>query len=146
MQPQIAMNLHAVCLAVAGSFLFGLIWHTVLFGKLWARLMKMPVDHKPSNSAMTQSMLIGIVGTFLMAFVMQHTLDIWRPSVWGVGMDQPYYYYGFMNGFFVWLGFFLPMQLSAVAWEGRCWKLFALNNAYHFLNLQLISMILAYWH
>jgi hypothetical protein len=39
----------------------------------------------------------------------------------------------------------VPLLLGAIAWEGKSWTLFGINAAYHFLNLQIIAMILAYW-
>jgi hypothetical protein len=59
--------------------------------------------------------------------------------------DARPYGYGFFNGFFAWIGFFVPMLLGTVAWEGRTWGLFGLNAANHFLTLQIIAMILACW-
>jgi hypothetical protein len=53
--------------------------------------------------------------------------------------------FGFMGGFFTWLGFFLPQDLSRMAWENKSGKLFAINTAYHFLALQIVAMILSYW-
>ena len=77
--------------------------------------------------------------------MLAHIVDVWRPSVWKAGADQAAFVYGFFGGFFIWLGFHVPMLLSQVAWEGRSWKLFGLNAAYHFLNLQLAATILAHW-
>jgi hypothetical protein len=61
-----------------------------------------------------------------------------------MGADSPGYVYGFLTGLFTWIGFYVPMLLSAVAWEGKGWALFGINAAYAFLNLQLIAMIIAY--
>jgi len=145
MHPQIHINLIAVLVAVVASFLFGWLWHGPLFGKTWARLMKMRMDRKPDAISMFRSMGLTLLGTFLTAYVLAHATEVWRPSVWGVGTDGPFYVYGFFAGFFVWLGYFVPVQLGAVAWEGRSWSLFALNAAYHLVNLQIIAMIVAGW-
>lgn len=37
------------------------------------------------------------------------------------------------------------MLLGSVAWEGKSWGLFGINVGYHFVNLQIIGMILAHW-
>jgi hypothetical protein len=110
------------------------------------KLMNIPKDTKLSASMMMKSMAIGLIGTFLMVHVMVHTTNIWRASVWSAGVDMEWYIYGCYSGFYTWLGFFLPMGLSSVAWEGRSWKLFGLNMAYSFFNLQIIAMIVAYMH
>ena len=145
MYPQIHINFIAVIAAVVVSFLFGWLWYGPLFGKTWAKLMKMRMDHKPDPKVMMRGMGLTLLGTFLMAYVLAHAIEVWRPSVWGVGADGPSYLYGFFSGFFTWIGYFIPMLLGTVAWEGKSWSLFGLNAAYHLLNLQIIAMILAYW-
>ena len=145
MQPAITINFAAIAIAVIASFIFGWLWYGPLFGKTWGRLMGMPMDAKPDSKVMLRGMVLTLVGVFLTAYVLVHTTNVWRPSAWGVGKDLADAVYGFFSGFFTWLGFYIPMLLSQVAWEGRSWKLFALNAAYHFLNLQLIAMIVAHW-
>jgi len=142
---QIHVNYPAVAGAVVASFVFAWLWHGPLFGKRWAALMNLPADLKPEPKMMLRSMGLQLLGTFLTAYVLVFTGEVWRPSVWGTGADQPSYFYGFFNAFWIWLGFFVPMLLGAVAWENRPWKLFGLNAAYNFINLQIIAMILAYW-
>lgn len=145
MQPQLHISLIAIVVAVVVSFLFGWLYHGPLFGKKWAQLMKMPMDHKPDTKFMLRSMALTILGTFLTTYVLAHSVEVWRPSVWGVGADGPSYLYGFFSGFFTWIGFYVPLLLGAVAWEGKSWSLFGLNAGYHFVNLQIIRMILAHW-
>ncbi len=145
MQPQIHLNWIAIIVAVVASFFFGWFWHGPLFGKKWAKLMKMKMSKKPSTKFMMRSMGLTILGTFLTTYVLAHSVEVWRPSTWGAGTDGPFYIYGFCSGFFVWLGYFVAMQLHNVAWEGRGWGVFTLNSAFHLLNLQIIGMILAYW-
>lgn len=139
------MNYLAVAAAVVASFLFGWLWYGPLFGKKWASLMNMPADRKPEPGVMLRGMALMILGTFLTAWVLVYIVEVSRPSVWGAAADAASYMYGFFAGFFTWLGFYVPMLLGTVAWEGRSWSLFGLNAAYHFANLQLIAMILAYW-
>ena len=135
----------AVIAAVVASFFLGWLWYGPLFGKKWAGLMGMATDAKPDAKVMMRGMALMVLGTFLTAYVLLHASEIWRPSVWDKGADAPFYFYGFFSAFFTWIGFYVPMLLGAVAWEGRSWGLFRINAAYHFVNLQLIGMILAYW-
>lgn len=145
MHPVIHENFLSVLCAVVASFAFGWIWHGPVFGKLWLRLMKLK-DMKSDFKTMTRSMAIGIVGTILTAHVMVYSSNIWRASVWGTGSDEIWWMYGFQGGFWVWLGFYVPMLLGTVAWEMRSWSLFFLNAAFSFFNLQIISMIVAYMY
>jgi hypothetical protein len=144
MHPQIHVNWIAVAVAVVASFFFGWLWYGPLFGKKWAALMKFPPDMKPDPKVMMRGMAMMAVGIFLTTYTLVYMSDIWRPSVWGGGPDSAGYVYGFLTGLWVWIGFYVPVQLSAVAWEGKGWGLFGINAAFYFLNLQLIAMILAY--
>jgi hypothetical protein len=145
MQPAITINFAAIATAVIASFVFGWLWYGPLFGRTWGRLMGMRMDARPDSKVMLRGMALSLVGAFLTAYVLVHSTNVWRPSLWGAGNDQPDYVYGFFSGFFTWLGFYVPMLLTQIAWENRSWKLFALNAAYHLLNLQLVAMILAHW-
>lgn len=124
-------NYLVLAAAVAASFVFGFLWYGPVFGKTWAGLMGMKIDkcNKPAPWAIPLTLL----GTVLTTFVMAYVLYIYKP----------YCTYG--AAFFIWLGFYVPLLFSSVTWEGKPWKLFALNAAYYFLNLQLIAAVLTFW-
>jgi hypothetical protein len=94
---------------------------------------------------MVRAMLLSLAGAFLMAYVLAHTVDVWRPSTWLAGQDGAPAMYGFMAGFFVWLGYVLPLLLNQAAFEQRSWTLFGLSAGYYFVVLQAMGMILAFW-
>jgi len=144
MQPAIHMNWLAVLVAVVASFVFGWLWYGPLFGKKWAALMKFPPDMKPDKKVMMRGMILMVIGTFLTAYTIVWVSDVWRPSVWGGSGDAAAYVYALATAFWVWIGFYVPMNLSGVAWEGKPWALFGLNVAYCFLNLLLIALIIQY--
>ncbi len=144
MHPQIALNAKAVALAVIVSFMFGWLWYGPLFGKSWAKLQGIKYTNKVATKDMMKGMGLGLLGSFLTAYVMTFSTNVWRASVCsGHGADMEWWRYGFYGGMFVWLGFTIPILFSSIAWEGKSWKLFAINASYHFLNLQIISMIVA---
>lgn len=144
--PVLHLNFLHILVAVVISFLFGWIYYGPLFGKPWAKLMGFKDAPRPGAGAFIRMMIINLVGTFLVTYVLFHSVEVWRPSNWGIlGKDMAAYKYGFFAGFFTWVGFFIPMLFNTVTWEGRPWKLFFLNAAYHFVNLQIIAQILANW-
>lgn len=144
MHPHIALNWIGIVAAVVAAFVFGWIWYGPLFGRTWGKIMGFNMDKKPDMKSMRKGMILQLVGCFLTAYVLAHSNQVWRPSVWGVGADQSDCVYGFFGGFFTWLGFYVPIQLGKVAWENRPWKLFFINASHDFINLQIISQILAY--
>ena len=145
-QPHIVLNWGAIAVSIIVAFIFGGIWYGPLFGKTWAKAMGMDCEKKPELAVMRKAMAIQLVGTFLIAFCLTHDLQAWLPSAWGIpGNDGPSWLHGFMGGFFTWLGFFVPLQLNKVAWEQKPWKVFFINAGHDFINLQILSQILAAW-
>jgi len=144
-QPQLTFNWLAIIVAVIAAFIFGFLWYGPLFGKAWAKAMGMKMNSKPDPKKIIPAFAFQIVGTFLTTYVLAHSVQVWRPSIWGVGNDSPSAVYGFMAGFFTWIGFYVPMQFSKVNWEGKPWKLFFINAGQDLLTLQIISQILANW-
>lgn len=145
MHPEMHINYLAVLVSVVALFFLGFLWYGPLFGKAWARLMGFPPDFKPAGAQIAKSMGLTILGSFLTAYVLAHSVLVWRPSTWKVGADEASWSYGFFGGLFTWLGFYVPVLLSGVAWENKSWKLFAINAAYYFVGLQVVGAILAHW-
>jgi hypothetical protein len=123
----------------------GYLWYGPVLGKTWAAEMGLPADFKPDSKVMTRAVILQLVGAFLTAYVLAHSVQVWRPSVWMVGGDGSDAMYGFMAGFFTWIGFYVPQLLASIAWENKSWKLFFINAGYYFIGLQVVGMILAYW-
>ena len=118
---------------VVASFVFGYLWYGPLFGKTWLQLMgKNPEDCKGKKPPVS-ALLLTLLGAAFTTVAMGFLLNAAKPCC-NVGL-----------AFMVWLGFYVPLLFGSVTWEGRPWKLFVLNGAYYFLNLQLIAAILTYW-
>lgn len=137
---EMPISMTAILVTVAATFVFGFIWYTVLFGKAWATEMKFDMTVKPPASAMIKGLAFMLIGNFFMAFVFASNNAAWSfvPGIDKMGMVE-----SIANAAgFTWLGFFLPGDLSRVAWEQHSWKLFAINTIYHLLNLVIAAIIL----
>lgn len=145
MHPEIHLNWIAIIVSVVASFVVGGLWYGPLFGAAWKKEMGVPPDAKPSGGEMGKSLGINILGTFLTAYVLAHEVSVWRPSAWNAGSDSAPYFYGFLAGFFTWLGFAVPVLLNGVSFEKKSWKLFGINAAFLFVSFQIIAMILSFW-
>lgn len=147
MLPQISPNWIAIIAAVIVSFVIGFLWHGPLFGSVWAKLMKIPEGTKPSTAKMVWSILINVLGTLFAAYAMAYFLALWRLAMltWPGSVEAPFFIYAFIAALFLWIGGFVSLLLVEVAWEGKSWKLFAFNAAYHFVNLVVIAMVIAVW-
>ena len=136
------INYTAVLVAVVANFILGFLWYTPLFGNAWAKEMGFDTSVKPAGGAIARGMIFMVIGNFLMAFVFAHNMAAWKfvPE-----MDQMPASGTILNAaIFTWLGFFLPVDLNTVAWEGKSWKLFFINTAYHFVILLVAGLILFY--
>lgn len=139
------INWPAILVSVLVAFVFGALWYGPILGKAWASDMGLNMDRKPDPKVMKRAFINQFIGTFLTVYVLAHSVQIWRPSVWGAGADQSDAMYGFMGALFAWIGFYIPLQLSKISWENRPWRLFFINAGHDFLNLQIIAAILTHW-
>ncbi len=137
---EMPISMMAILLTVLATFFFGFIWYTLLFGKAWAVEMKFDMTVKPPASVMIKGLVFMVIGNFFMAFVFAHNNAAWS---FVPGMDKMGLVEGVANAAgFTWLGFFLPGDLSKVAWERHSWKLFGINTSYHLFMLIIAAVIL----
>lgn len=142
MEPNIHINMLALFIAVVANFVLGYLWYTPLFGKAWGEEMGFKMDQKPPTGALMKGMIFMVIGNFFMAWVFAHNMAAWNPVTWGqpAGEIHPFGT-AFEAAIFTWLGFFFPVDLGAVAWENKSWKLFFINTGYHFVSLLLVALI-----
>jgi hypothetical protein len=78
-----------------------------------------------------------------MVYVFAHNMAAWTfvPDM----QNSPASSTILQSAIFTWLGFFLPVDLSRVAWEKGSWKLFAINTGYHLMTLLVAATILTLW-
>ena len=121
-----------VLTAVVASFVFGYLWYGPLFGQTWAQLAGMKIEDCKGKKPPVGARVLTLLGTSSTTLVFGYLLHAAQPCC-NVGLALA-----------VWLGFYVPLLLGSVTWEGKPWKLFTLNAAFYLLNLQLISAILTY--
>ena len=136
------INMIAVLVAVVANFILGFIWYTPLFGKAWAKENGFDTSIKPKPGEMAKGMIFMVIGNFLMAFVFAHNIMAWSyvPGSTEMSMVSKV----MSSTIFTWLGFYVPVDLSAVAWERKSWKLFGINTGYHFMMLLVAAVILTH--
>lgn len=145
MEPNMHIPYLAIGIAVVAHFVFGFIWYTPLFGKVWAKEMGFSTDMEVPKGMMVKNMIINLIGNFLMAWVLAHNIAAWDPKTWGVDAQfVPPAMSATMSALFTWLGFFVPQDLSTVTWGMKSWKLFFINTGYHLLSLMITAYILVF--
>lgn len=138
---EMQINMMAVLVAVVANFILGFLWYTPLFGKAWAQEKGFDTSVKPTGGEMAKGLIFMVIGNFFLAYVFAHDMAAWS---YVPGMNEMSQMESIMSAVgFTWLGFFLPGDLSAVAWEKNSWKLFAINTGYHFAMLLVAALIIA---
>ncbi len=140
---ELKISMVAILVAVVANFIFGFIWYTPLFGKVWGREMGYDPNEKPVKMAMLKGMLFMVIGNFLLAYVLSHNIAAWK-FVPGMGEMSPFES-ALTSSIFTWLGFYLPGDLGSTAWEKKSWKLFFINTGYHLASLLVVAFIITYW-
>lgn len=118
-------------------FAFGWLWHSsVLFGDRWMKEagLKMPAKITPEvKKVMMRSMVLGFLNTLLVTFVLAQFMssmyvgsaaDAVQLAVW------------------LWLGFSLPVSLSATIWEQKSLALLGINTVYNLISLILAGLVM----
>ena len=128
-------NFLAVVVAALVNYIIGAIWYGVLFRNAWQKLSgtgEMKVN--------ALSIILGLVGAFLMSFVLHHALFFANEYLKTSGVGG-----GLMVGFFNWIGFIAPVTIGVVTYEKKPFTLWILNNAYWLISLLVMGIILAVW-
>ncbi|MFO1532118.1 MAG: DUF1761 domain-containing protein [Thermoplasmatota archaeon] len=135
------LNWLAIVLAVVWNFVLGFAWYAkqTPTGKVWMKAMNVPADAKPTPGDMLKGLILMLVGSVLTMAVLAYLIVAMKQVY-----DQPLTWMGGLYaGFFVWLGFYLPLQLGGMAWERKSGALTAVNAGYHFVSLLVSGIIIA---
>ena len=113
----------------------GAAWYSpALFAKPWmAALGIVPSGPK---KGLAFGMVSSLVGDLLVAFALLHFV-LWSGAA--------SYGEGAFVGFLSWLGFFAATQFPQGIYEGRPFKLFAINGGYWLVGLVLSGGLIAAW-
>lgn len=138
------INVIAVLVATVANFILGFAWYTALFGKPWMKEMGYDPNMRPDGKTMAKGMVFMVIGNFLFAWVLAFYFAGWRLLPGGLA-EFGTLALALNSALSVWIGFFLPVHLSKVAWEKHSWKLFSINSGYHLVSTVVVALIIAYW-
>jgi len=145
MQPDLQVNYFAIVIALVVKAVLGSLWYGPLFGRIWNRELDFPPNFALPPAALLRARVLRWTGMALTVYVLALAVEVIRPSSWGAGTDGPAALYGFLAALFIWIGFYIPQQLSRVGWEGASWKLLRIHAYYHLVALQVVAQILTHW-
>jgi hypothetical protein len=125
-----------VIVASIASIILGFVWYGPLFGKSWMKEVGWTPQKmkKISKKPMGPTYFLMAVSTLVSVLVLKTILFSFP-----FGQSTTLCYAVIL----VWIGFFVPLSLSAVLWEAKSWKLFFINASYYLVNLSISAKILS---
>ena len=138
----VPINYLAVFLNVVIAMGLGFLWYGPLFGKQWAEMMGRTADSmdEARKKGMGKLYAIQALGALLMSFVLAHSIIFAAAYLQVTGVMA-----GIEAAIWNWVGFIAPVTVGSVLWEGKSWKLWALNAGYFFVLLLAMGIILSLW-
>ena len=131
------VNYLAVLVAAIASMIAGFLWYGPLFGNMWKQLANITdKDMKKMKMSPRTSMILGFITALVISCTLAHFLIYMGISSIADALTA---------AFLIWIGFVATVQIGAVLWEGKPWKLFFLNTAHALVSLSVMASILALW-
>jgi hypothetical protein len=124
-----------VLAAGISNVIIGMIWYNPkVFGDVWMKLTNLsPAMMEAGKKKMPIMAFMAMLAAIVMSYVMAHFAIAW--GVFDViGAIE--------LAFWLWVGFVVPPALGVVFWEGKSFKLFAINAGYWFVSMTVASVIL----
>ena len=134
---QYPINLIGVLFAAIAAMAVGFAWYSPLFfGKQWMTLMKLTTkDMEKAKKDM--GIMYGL--SFLATLVMTYVLAYFIQRTGANDLSQ-----AAILGFWAWLGFVAPVQLTDVLFGSKKWNLFFLNTSYQLTSIVAAALVLGF--
>jgi len=135
----VEVNYVAVLVAGVAAMAVGFLWYgPMLFAKPWMKLMGHTKETMEAGKKdMGKTYGVSFVLALVTAYVLSHVM----------GLSQSFYGYdavmtGLTSGFWMWLGFIMPVQATDVLFGGKKWKLFGINTGYQLASVLVMGVVL----
>ncbi len=130
------LNYVAIIVSAVILWLLGAAWYSpALFAKPWMAMLGIQKGATKGNSLIA-GMIASFVCDAILAFILAHIVIWTQAATFG---------WGAVVGFIVWVGFFAAPNLPQGIYEGRPFKLFAINSGYWLVGLLIVGGVLAIW-
>lgn len=137
MLPLATTNYVAVLGAAIVGVIIGMIWYNpAVFGKQWMKAMgKTEKEMEKEKQNMGTGYLVAFVATLLGAFMLSQVVGL----LLGKTPIE-----GAIAGFWVWLGFLMPVAAVAATFGGKK-QVFWIDAGHHLVLFAIMGAILAVW-
>jgi hypothetical protein len=137
------INYLAVLVAAIATMVVGMLWFGPLFGKRWAEGQGWTAEDRERMKKMNMNGLYvqQFVASIIMAFVLYFV--VLNMIVNRNGEDNVLS--GVYAGFWMWVGFILPVKWGDSLWNGKQLKYVSIEMGYWLVNLIVMGIILSVW-
>jgi len=131
-----SIDLLGVLVASIVAMIIGGLWYSpILFGKMWMELSGL--SNERAARAKEKGMWKLYIGQFIIALIASYALAYF------IAVQEITTITAVLTlGFWLWLGFHVPILVSSILWEGKSPKLFVLNGLQNLITLFIIGIIL----
>ena len=131
------MNLYAIVLAAAVSFMFGWLWYGVLFSGAWLEACGKSPEEVKGDTPSPTPFIISLIGLVIMASVLAGVLRYTGPTEVSVRS-------GVITGAFMWLGFVITTLAVNNTFKGAKPSLTVIDGG-HWLGVLILQGAILGW-
>jgi len=132
----LTFNYWAILVSALIQWFLGAAWYSpALFAKPWMAMVLVRPDSTKKNS-MIMGMITSFIGSLVTSLMLAHVV-IWSHAATIAA--------GALIGLILWLGFIAAPLSASYIYEGRPFKLFAINTGYWLVGLLISGGLLAVW-
>lgn len=135
----IDVNYLAVLLAAVASMVIGFIWYSqMVLGKPWMKEKGFSAESlKKAQKEMGKWYAVSFVAALITAYVLSHVIV----------MSENYFRYpslqtGLTSAVWMWIGFIMPVQLTATIFGDKNFKLFGIDTGYQLVSILAMGAVL----
>ena len=118
------------------AVVIGFVWYSPkVFGSAWMQMVNpTPESVEAGKKKMPQMILVAFVAAMILAWLTSQFAMMWGALTIGSALEL---------GFWIWLGFMMPVSLSPVLWEQKPLKYFLINGGYWLVTTQVVTIAAA---
>lgn len=137
---EISVNYLAVIFASVVSMGLGFLWYSpMVLGKQWMKEHGMTAESlKKAQKEMGKLYGLSFVVSLVTAYVLSHVMTL----------SENFFHYpmlqtGLTSAFWMWIGFMMPVQMTATIFGNKNWKLFRIDTGYQLVSIMAMGAVLA---
>jgi hypothetical protein len=139
------INYLAVLVAAIAAMVVGFLWYGPFFSKPWMKGMGWDPNDRAHMDKMKKGAGPAYVQNFIGALIMAYVLAVVLVALENAIPEMTGISHGIQGGFWMWLGFVLPVKYGDKLWGGKQFKYVAIDLGYYLVNLIIMGIILAVW-